>query len=69
MVKNMYLLSLKSEHLWLGPVPVPVILQKTRPNGPNIAHLDILPQLGQNQFSGYCDIVIFMFWAIFSTGR
>ena len=38
-------------------------------NGPNIAHLGILPPFGQNSFSGYCDIVIFMFCASLSKSR
>ena len=38
--------------------------ENKRPNGPDIAHLYILPQLGQNQISGYCDIIIFMFWTV-----
>ena len=28
-------------------------LQTRGPNGPDIAHLGILPQFGQNSFSGY----------------
>ena len=39
------------------------------PNGPDISHMGILPQFGQNPLNGYCDIVIFMFCATFSKGR
>ena len=38
------------------------------PNGPDIAHLGILLQVGQNSLSGYRDIVIFMFCPLFSNG-
>ena len=47
-----------------------MILRVTRgPNGPDIAHLGISPHFGQNPFSGYSDIVIFMFCATFSKDR
>ena len=37
-------------------------------NGPDIAHLGILPQFDQTPFSDYGDTVIFMFCATFSKG-
>ena len=37
------------------------------PNGPDSTYLGILPQFGQNPCSGYCDIIVFMFFAVLVT--